>query len=365
MPTLLASVVGLFALIRNHGPCFDHPHRNKFSDNAANFYKLLIVIITVAALQLVTIEESIAQAGRGFGDTYPVRPIRMIIASEAGSTQDVFARFLGEKLTEAWGQRMVVDNRAGAGGVIGYEIVSRSQPDGYTVNMAAITIATTPNVVKKLPYHPVNSFTQIARFASAPYVVVVSSQLPATSVKELFELARSRSLNYGTPGNGSSQHLATELLKLTTGVSITHIPYRGGTSMVAAILSGEAHVIFGGLMPSLSMIKAGRLRVLAVTAARRFPALPDVPTMAEAAGVPGFELDNWSAVIGPAGIPKAVVAQLNAEIVRILGLPEIKERLLAMGAEASPSTPEEIHKYVRAEVAKWEKAAKAAGIEPQ
>lgn len=330
-----------------------------------NLNKLLFAITTVAALQLVTIDEPVAQARRGLGDTYPVRPIRMIIASEAGSTQDVFARFLGEKLTEAWGQRVVIDNRAGAGGVIGYEIVSRAQPDGYTINMAAITLATTPSVVKNLPYHPVNSFTQIARFASAPYVVVVSSQLPATSVKELFELAKSRSLNYGTPGNGSSQHLATELLKLTTGVSMTHIPYRGGPSMVAAILTGEAHVIFGGLMPSLSLIKAGRLRVLAVTAARRFPAFPDVPTMAEAAGVPGFELDNWSAVIGPAGIPKALAAKLNAEIVRILELPEVKERLLAMGAEANPSTPEEIHRYIRAEVAKWEKAAKAAGIERQ
>lgn len=209
-----------------------------------NLNKLLFAITTVAALQLVTIDQPVAQARRGLGDTYPVRPIRMIIASEAGSTQDVFARFLGEKLTEAWGQRVVIDNRAGAGGVIGYEIVSRAQPDGYT-------------------------------------------------------------------------------------------------------------------------IKAGRLRVLAVTAARRFPAFPDVPTMAEAAGVPGFELDNWSAVIGPAGIPKALAAKLNAEIVRILELPEVKERLLAMGAEANPSTPEEIHRYIRAEVAKWEKAAKAAGIERQ
>ncbi|OGA40673.1 MAG: hypothetical protein A3G24_19760 [Betaproteobacteria bacterium RIFCSPLOWO2_12_FULL_62_13] len=315
--------------------------------------------LIIGTMMLLLFDTSIA-----LSESYPVKPIRMIAPSEAGSSPDVFARFLGEKLTNAWGERIVIDNRAGAAGVIGYEILSRAPGDGYTIAMAAVTLSTTPNVVKKLSYDPVNSFTQISTFASVPYVVVVSAQLPAKSVKEFFALAKKRSLNYGTPGTGSSQHLATELLKLTIGVPMTHIPYRGGPAMVNAILTGEAHIIFGGLMPSLPMIKAGKLRVLAVTTARRFPTMPNVPTMAES-GVPGFELDNWHAVIAPASVPKSVLRRLNAEIVKTLGLPEIKERLLGMGAKANPSTPEEAHRYISAEVAKWKKAAKAAGIEPQ
>jgi tripartite-type tricarboxylate transporter receptor subunit TctC len=306
------------------------------------------------------------QLKSGVDAAYPTRPIRMIVTSEAGSAPDVLARILGQQLNEAFGQQVVVDNRAGAGGVIGYEIASRAQPDGYTMVMATVALVTTSTIYSKLPYHPADSFTQIARFASVPYILVVSPQLGATSVKELIELARSQpgKLNYGSPGNGTAQHLTTELLKQQTGINMVHIPYKSGGAAVTAILTGEAQVFFAGLPPALPQIKAGRLRALAVTTPRRFSAVPEVPTMAEA-GMPGFEVDQWHAIIGPAKIPRAIVDKLNAQIVRILGLPEIRKLLLINGAEANPSTPEELQKLMRSEVIKWTEGAKAAGMTPQ
>jgi len=335
------------------------------TDRSHHYGFALAAIATAAALQLA--------AGAAYGQTkssvdaaYPTRPVRMIVTSEAGSAPDVLARILSQRLNEALGQQVVVDNRAGAGGIIGYEIASRAQPDGYTTVMATVAFVTTFTVYSKPPYHPADSFTHITRFASVPYILVVSPQLGATSVKELVELAKSQpgKLNYGSPGNGTAQHLTTELLKQQTGINMVHIPYKSGGSAVTAILSGEAHVFFAGLPAALPQVKAGRLRALAVTTRRRFPAVPDVPTMAEA-GMQGFEVDQWHAIIGPAKIPRAIVDKLNAQIVRILGLPEVRQLLLANGAEANPSTPEELQKLVRSEVVKWTAAAKAAGMTPQ
>jgi tripartite-type tricarboxylate transporter receptor subunit TctC len=326
---------------------------------------VLGAIATGVVLQLAA-GAAHGQAGSGVDAAYPTRPIRMIVTSEAGSAPDVLARILGQQLNEAFGQQVVVDNRAGAGGVIGYEIAARAQPDGYTLVMATVALVTTATIYSKLPYHPADSFTQIARFASVPYILVVSPQLAATSVKELIELARSQpgKLNYGSPGNGTAQHLTTELLKQQTGINMVHIPYKSGGAAVTAILSGEAQLFFAGLPPALPQIKAGRLRALAVTTPRRFPSVPEVLTMAEA-GMPGFEVDQWHAIIGPAKIPKAIVDKLNTQIVRTLALPEIRKVLLLNGAEANPSTPEELQKLVRSEVVKWTAAAKAAGMTPQ
>jgi len=290
----------------------------------------------------------------------------MIVTSQAGSAPDVLARILGQQLNKAFGQQIVVDNRAGAGGVIGYGIAAKAQADGYTIVMATVALVTTSTIYSELPYHPADSFAPIARFASVPYILVVSPQLAATTVTELIELARSQpgKLNYGSPGNGTAQHLTTELLKQKTGINMVHIPYKSGGEAVNAILVGESQVFFAGLPPALPQIKAGRLRALAVTTPRRFPAVSEVPTMAEA-GMPGFEVDQWHAIIGPAKISRAIVDKLNAQIVRILGLPEIKKLLLINGAEANPSTPEELQKLVRSEVVKWTAAAKAAGMTPQ
>lgn len=294
---------------------------------------------------------------------YPARPVRMVVTSEAGSAPDVLARLIGQKLGESFGQQFVVDNRAGAGGVIGYEIASRAQADGYTTVMSTVAFVTTFTVHKKLPYHPLDSFTHIARVASSPYILVVSPQLPAKSVKELIELARSRpgKLNYGSPGNGTAQHLTTELLKARTGVDMVHVPYKSGGSAVNAILTGESQLFFSGLPPALPQLRVGRLRALAVTINRRSTIVPEVPTMAEG-GMPGFEVDQWHAIIGPARIPGRIVEKLSVEIGRTLDQPEVRKILLASGAEANPSTPAQLRQLIKDELAKWYKAAEAAGL---
>jgi tripartite-type tricarboxylate transporter receptor subunit TctC len=297
---------------------------------------------------------------------FPSRPVRLIVTSEAGSAPDVMARILGLKLGEVLGQQVVVDNRAGAGGLIGYEIASKALPDGHTIVMSTIALITTSTIHKKLPYHPVESFTQISNFASLPYVLVVAPSLPVNSVKELIDYAKTQpgKLNYGSPGNGTAQHLTTELLKLQTGINLVHIPYKSGASAVNGILTGEAQLFFAGLPPAFPHVKAGRVRALAVTTARRFPSVSDIPTMAEA-GMPGFEVDSWQAVIGPARIPRERVQLLNTRIGSILEMPEVRKGLLAAGADANPSSPEALAKLVRAELVRWTAAAKAAGLQPQ
>jgi tripartite-type tricarboxylate transporter receptor subunit TctC len=320
------------------------------------------VAALAAAAQLCAAISLAAAPEAGF----PSRPIRLIVTSQAGSAPDVMARILAQHLNTALGQQVVVDNRAGAGGVIGYEIVARAPADGHTMVMSTVAFVTTSTIYSGMPYDPLESFSSVARFAAVPYILVVSQQLPAKSVKGLIELARSQpgKLNYGTPGNGTAQHLMTELLKQQTGIDLVNIPYKSGAAAITAILAGEAHLFFAGLPAAVGQLKAGRLRALAVTTPKRFPSVPDVPTMAEA-GSPGFEVDQWHAILGPAGIPRQRVARLNAEIVRILGLPEVGKVLLANGAEANPSTPEELRTLLRSEIAKWTKAAKAAGLTPQ
>jgi tripartite-type tricarboxylate transporter receptor subunit TctC len=297
---------------------------------------------------------------------YPSRPVRLIVTSQAGSAPDVMGRILAQHLGPALGQQIVVDNRAGAGGLIGYEIAAKSLPDGYTIVMATVALVTTSTIYSELPYHPADSFTPITRFASVPYILVVSPQLGAGTVKELIELARSRpgKLNYGTPGNGTAQHLMTELLKQQAGIDLVHIPYKSGAGAVTAILGGEAHLFFAGLPAAITQMKAGRLRALAVTTPKRFPAVAEVPTIAEA-GWPGLEVDQWHAIIGPARMQRALVERLNRQVVQVLGMPDVGKVLLANGAEANPSTPSELQVLVRSEIGKWTKAAKAAGLSPQ
>jgi tripartite-type tricarboxylate transporter receptor subunit TctC len=256
-----------------------------------------------------------------------------------------------------------VENRPGAGGVIGYELASRAQPDGYTLAMSTVALVTTATIHDKLAYDPATSFTPIARVASSPYILVVSSQFPARTLKELIDLARApkTKLNYGSPGNGTAQHLTTELMKKRTAVDMVHVPYKSGAGAVNAVLSGEVQLFFAGLPPALPHVKAGRLRALAVTSPRRFSVVQDVPTLAEA-GLPNLEVDQWHAIIAPGGMRQPLVERLNVEIVHSLQAPELKQLLLSSGAEANPSTPEELRTLLRSEVAKWNEAARAAGL---
>jgi tripartite-type tricarboxylate transporter receptor subunit TctC len=317
--------------------------------------------LALACLQLALM--GMAYGQKSVESTFPARPMRMIVTSQPGSAPDILARVLGQRLGESLGQQVVVDNRAGAGGVIGYETASRAQADGYTTVMSTVAFVTTFTVHKTLPYHPVDSFAPIARVASVPYILVVAPSLPVKSVKELVELAKSRpgKLNYGTPGPGTSQHLTTELIKVRTGIDMVHIPYKSGASAINGILGGEAQLFFAGLPPALPHVRSGRVRALAVTFARRSTIVPEVPTMAES-GMPGIEVDQWHAIIGPAGIPQGVANKLNAELIKSLGQADTRKALLASGAEANPSSPEELRQLLRSELVKWTKAAEAAGL---
>lgn len=249
---------------------------------------------------------------------YPAKPIRMVVAFAAGGAPDLIGRTVGQKLSESIGQPVIVDNRAGATGNVGAEIVARANPDGYTLFMATLSVAISPAFYKSLPFDPVKSFAPVGMVASVPLVLVVHPSLPARNVKELIELARSKpgSLNYATVGSGSPQHLSAELFKATAGVNLVHVPYKGGAQATTAVLSGESHLFFAGMPPALPHVKAGRLRALAVSTAKRSVSAPDVPTVMEA-GLPGFEADNWNALLAPHGTPQAVVSRLNRELAKI------------------------------------------------
>ena len=297
---------------------------------------------------------------------YPTKPIRMIVAFAAGGAPDLIGRIMGQKLNEEMGQPVIVDNRPGATGNVGAEIVAKANPDGYTLFLATLSVAISPAFYKSLAFDPVGSFAPVAMVASVPLILVVHPSLPARSVKELIEVARARpgALNYATVGNGSPQHLTAELFKATAGVNLVHLPYKGGAQATTAVLSGEAHIFFAGMPPALPHVKAGRLRALAVSTAKRSVSAPEVPTAIEA-GLPGFEADNWNALLAPYGTPQAVVHRLNRELQKILTAPDIQARLIQTGAEAAYSTQHELAARIKAETAKWAKVARMAGVHPE
>jgi len=297
-------------------------------------------------------------------ETYPIKPIRMVVGFNAGGAPDILARLLGERLHDRMGQPVVVDNRPGATGNIGAELVAKANPDGYTVFMATVSVAIGPTVYKSLRFSVPQSFSPVSMVASVPLILVVNPKLPVTSVQELIKLAKAKpgSLNYATPGYGSPQHLTAELFALKVGATMVHVPYKGGGQANAALLAGESHLFFSGMPPALPHVRAGRLRALAVTTARRSPSAPDVPTVGEA-GLAGFEADNWHAILAPAGTPAAVVNRLSQGIAGVLAERELAARFVTQGAEANSSTPRQLSAFIRAEVAKWAGVAKAAGVE--
>ncbi|MGE0559809.1 MAG: tripartite tricarboxylate transporter substrate binding protein [Burkholderiales bacterium] len=294
---------------------------------------------------------------------FPDRPIRLVVGFAPGGAPDIIGRLVGQKLGERLGQQIVVDNRPGATGNIGAEIVARAAPNGHTLFMATVSVAISPNFYKSLPFDPVGSFAPVSRVAIVPLLVVVHPSLPVKSIRELIEHAKSKPgvLNYASVGTGSPQHLSAELFKSTAGVNLVHVPYKGGGPATAAILSGESHLFFAGMPPALPHARAGRLRALAVSTAKRSPSAPEVPTVAEA-GLPGFEADNWHGVLAPRGTPPAVVAKLNREIVAVLSRDEIQKQLIRAGAEGISSSPDAFAKFIRTETGKWAAVAKQAGV---
>lgn len=299
--------------------------------------------------------------------TWPSKPIRIVIAQAPGSATDVISRVVGNQLAEALRQPIVIDTRPGAGGVLGTEVAARSAPDGYTLFMANnSTHGSNPAVYAKLPYDAVKDFAPISFVASVPYVMVVDPKLPVKSVQEFIAFAKARpgKMNYASAGNGSTHHFCGELLKSMTGIDIQHIPYKGSGPGIAGLLGGEVSMMFSNVADIGSQIKAGKVRALAVTAQRRASTLPEVPTMAEA-GLPDFVITSWFGLLAPAGTPGPVIARLNAETVKVLGRADVKATLALQGLEVAPGTPEQFGAHIKSEIARFTRIAKAAGIKAE
>jgi tripartite-type tricarboxylate transporter receptor subunit TctC len=294
-------------------------------------------------------------------DAYPSKPIR-IIASGPGSSSDFLSRFIGQKLAEKWGQQVVVENRAGAGGTIGTDAAAKAAPDGYTLVMGnGGTFAVVVSLYKNLPYDPVRDFTPITLVSSMTMALVVNPSVPVSNVQGLIAYAKQKgNLNYASTGNGTLSHLTGELFKQLTGLNIQHVPYKSGAALIA-IMSGEAQVSFLSPMTASTQLKSGKLKALAVSSRTRSPGAPDVPSAAEA-GIPDWEAELWYGLFTTAKTPRSIVTKLNREVVNILRNPDVEDAILKQGAVAAPSTPEELATLLKRELAKWPPIIKAAGV---
>jgi tripartite-type tricarboxylate transporter receptor subunit TctC len=306
-------------------------------------------------------------AGSAAAQDYPSRPIRMIVPSAAGGSVDMLARTIGPRLNERWGQQVVIDNRSGAGGVIAADLTAKAPADGYTLIMATISsMATNVSLMRNLPYDPVRDFAPVTQVASQHLILLANPAFAAKSVPELIQLAKAKpgQIAYSTAGSGTGGHLSAELLKLLAGIDLLHVPYKGSSAALVDVISGQVPLTMISIITGLPQIKAGRVRALAVSGTRRSPALPAVPTMMEA-GVRGYESSTWYGVLAPKATPRPIVMKLNGEIVAILRLPEVKDRLLAEGAEPVGNTPEQFGEFIKSEIAKWGKVIRAAGIKTE
>ncbi len=307
----------------------------------------------------------IALAGHAAAQqAYPERSVRFIVPYPPGSGTDIVARMLGQRLAEGWGQQVVVDNRPGAGAIIGVDAVAKAAPDGYTIGIADNgPLAINPALYPKLPYNPVRDFAPITLVANLPFILVVHPSVPATSVAELLALAKNRpgQINYASVGNGSAVHLATELLKTRAAIDLVHVPYKGSAPALNGVLSGEASMMFVNLLSSMQLVKAGKLRALATATPRRLLAAPDLPTVAEA-GVPGYEFQAWFGVVAPAGTPRAIVERLNQDLRRVIAMPEIRDRMINQGGlEPIGSTAESFAALIPGEIERWGKLVRETG----
>jgi tripartite-type tricarboxylate transporter receptor subunit TctC len=331
-----------------------------------NQMKSALTFSCVSALALVAMASGAATqpaARNAASPAFPDKPIRIVVPFSAGGSADIFARAIGQKMTDAWSQQVVVDNRAGSGGVIGSEIAAKAAPDGYTLMMGiTANIAINPALYRKLPYDPVRDFAPVTLVAAAPYVMVVPPSLPVRTAKDFIALAAAKpgQLNYASLGNGSAGHLTAELFASMAGIKLAHVPYKLVGSVLTDLMSGQVQLFFLGAVSAQAQIKGGRLRAIGVTGARRSALLPDVPTVAES-GVRGYEVTGWYGVLVPAATPRPIVAQLNREIVRILKLPDVSERFAAEGAELVGNTPQEFAAYITSEIAKWSRVVKISG----
>jgi len=305
-------------------------------------------------------------ASLAFAQGYPNKPVHVIVPFTAGSATDILARTFGQKLSEMWGQPVVVDNRPGAGGTIGAGIVAKSAPDGYTLLVHSAAFAYNPSIYSGLPYDTAKDFVEIAPLGGQPNVLVVAPSLGVKSVKELIALAKEKpgQLNYGSAGTGSGTHINGEKFKLAAGIDVVHVPYKGTPEALNDTLAGRVTYFFSPISAAIPNVREGKLVALGVSTAKRSSALPNVPTIAEA-GLPGFDYNLWVGLFAPAGTPPDVVDKINKDVDRVLQLPDVKERLANLGAEAMPMTPGEFKKFVQIELEESAKVIKAAGIKAQ
>ncbi|HTO47655.1 MAG TPA: tripartite tricarboxylate transporter substrate binding protein [Burkholderiales bacterium] len=297
-------------------------------------------------------------------ETYPAKPVRLIVPYPPGGSADILARAIGQKAGDGLGQSMVVENRPGAGTAIGTEALAKSAPDGYAIMIGTVSShAINPALNPKLPFDPVRDFTPVSLVATIPFAMIVHPSVPAKTVQEFVALARAKpgTLNYSSAGNGTSNHLAGELLRSMAGIDVVHIPYKGSAPALNDLLAGQVALMFDLVLTAAPHVKSGAARGLAVTGAQRSSVLPELPTVAES-GIPGYEVSAWFGIFAPAGVPQPAVQRLNAEFVKALEQPDLRQRLASQGAEPLTSTPDEFAVYLRSEIDKWAKVVKAAGM---
>lgn len=307
-----------------------------------------------------------ALSGAAVAQAFPSKPIRLVVPSVAGGILDTVARTIATKMSEEFGQQVIVDNRPGAGGVIGSELVAKAAPDGYTIVKLATSHAINPSVYAKLPYDTLRDFAPVAQTVSLTNVLVVHPSVPAANVQELIALARAKpgTLTYGSAGNGQSNHLSGALLGAMAGIDILHVPYKGSAAALTDVVAGNVSMMFVDVLSAMPYVKSGRLRAIASTGLKRSASVPDIPTVAEQ-GVAGFNGSSWLGLAAPAGTPKEIVAKLSAATARALAAPEVRERFVSQGVEPVGSTPDEYAAFIAAEIPRWAAAAKAGKIQPQ
>jgi tripartite-type tricarboxylate transporter receptor subunit TctC len=321
-------------------------------------------MVRIIALALLSLAPLATQAQAQ--NQWPNRPVRIVVPSPPAGGTDIVARVMAEHFSKAFKQQFFVENRPGAGNMIGIESVARAAPDGYTFLMTASTLSLNSVLYKKVSYDPIKDFAPITLAAKAPNVLIANPNVPAKTLVELIALAKQQpgKLTYGTPGIGTSPHMCMELFKSLAGVDLQHIPYRGTVPALTDVMSGQINAMFSTALSAKPQIAAGKVRAFGVSTAKRSGSMPDIPSIAEA-GVPGYEAVQWYGFLAPAGAPAAVIAQIHAESMKALNSTEMKEKLAHDGAEPAPTSPEEFAAHIRDELDKWRKVAKAAGIQPQ
>ncbi|MGZ5090620.1 MAG: tripartite tricarboxylate transporter substrate binding protein [Burkholderiales bacterium] len=321
---------------------------------------------TAACIAFILAGVASAQQPSSGGAAYPTKSIRLIVPFAPGGSNDIMARLVGQKFSDAFGQQIVVDNRTGASGIIGTDIAAKAPPDGYTVLMMSLTFAVNPSLFKKLPYDTEKDLAPVTLVASAPLMLVVHPSVPARSLAEFITYAKANAgkLNFGSGGPGTTPHLAGEMLKMMAGAQMTHIPYKGGGPALTDLMGGQIQFMLENIPSTLPLAKSGKVRALAVTALKRSPLVPDLPTLDEA-GLKGYEIVGWNGLFVPAATPREVVSLLHRTTVKALDLPDMKERLAMLGAEGVGSSPDQFKAFVQSEIRKWARVVKDAGLKAE